>query len=141
MQIEVLKNELAGALSALGKLVCRTAPVELYRSLRIEGKEDKISFQTIGVDEAITYTITAESVDEFCVIVNFDEFRTVVRYGRNKSVVLVYEEGRFGVDNTLMRTSHVEWPEEQREESDCEVAELPGNFVLGKLATALPRRH
>jgi len=138
MQIEVSKSELAGALSALGKLVCRTAPVELYRSLRIEGKEDKISFQTIGVDEAITYTIPAESVENFCVTVNFDEFRTVVRYGRNKSVVLVYEEGRFGVDNTLMRTSHVEWPKEQREEGDCEVAELPGNFVLGKLATAAP---
>ena len=50
MQIEVLKNELAGALSALGKLVCRTSPVEVYRSLRIEGKENKISFQTVGLD-------------------------------------------------------------------------------------------
>ena len=38
MQIEVSKNELAGALSALGKLVVRTSPVELFRSLLIEGK-------------------------------------------------------------------------------------------------------
>ena len=109
MQIEVSKNELAGALSALGKLVCRTAPVELFRSLRIEGKENKISFQTIGVDEAITYTIPAESVENFCVTVNFDEFHTVVRYGRNKSTVLVYEDGRFGVvgDHREKRTKRV----------------------------------
>ena len=60
MQIEIVKNELAGALSALGKLVCRTSPVEVYRSLRIEGKENKISFQTVGLDEAITYTLPVE---------------------------------------------------------------------------------
>ena len=45
MQIEVLKSELAEALRALGKLVCRTAAVEVYRSLRIKGKENKISFK------------------------------------------------------------------------------------------------
>jgi hypothetical protein len=33
MQIGVSKSELAGALNALGKLVCRTAAVEIYRSL------------------------------------------------------------------------------------------------------------
>ena len=57
MQIEVSKCELAGALSALGKLVCRTSPVEVYRSLRIEGKGNKLSFQTVGLDEAITCTL------------------------------------------------------------------------------------
>ena len=96
MQIEVSKNELAGALSVLGKLVCRTAPVELFRSLRIEGRENKISFQTVGLDEAITYTIPADGVESFCAVVNFDEFRTVVRYGSCKAVALVYEDERFG---------------------------------------------
>ena len=88
MQIEVSKNEWAGALSALGKLVCRTAPVELFRSLRIEGKENKIELQTTSIDEVLTCTIPAEGAGEFRVIVNFDEFRTVARYGRNKSTVL-----------------------------------------------------
>ena len=138
MQIEVSKNELAGALSALGKLVCRTAPVELYRSLRIEGKGDIVAFQTTSIDETITCTIPAEGAGEFRVVVNFDEFRTVVRYGRNKSTVLVYEDGRFGVDSTLMRTGHVDWPEEPHEEGECKVAELPENFVGKYLATAAP---
>ena len=143
MQIEVSKSELAGALSALGKLVCRTSPVEVYRSLRIEGKGNKISFQTVGLDEAITYTLPVESVEEFCVIVNFDEFRTIVRYGRSKSVALVYEDGRFGVDSTLIRTSHVDWPTERVEDGDCEVAELPRLFIgyLSELAPIVDRNN
>jgi hypothetical protein len=143
MKIEVSKTELAGALSALGKLVCRTSPVEVYRSLRIEGKENKISFQTVGLDEAITYTLPIEGVEEFCVMVNFDEFRTVVRYGRNKSVVLVYEDGRFGIDSTLMRTSRVDWPTERMENGDCEVAELPRLFIgyLSELAPIVDRNN
>ena len=138
MQIEVSKSELAGALSALGKLVCRTSPVKVYRSLRIESKENKISFQTVWLDEAITYTLPVEGMEEFCAIVNFDEFRTVVRYGRSKSVALVYEDGRFGVDSTLIRTSHVDWPKEQREDGERKVAELPENFIGKYLATAAP---
>ena len=138
MQIEVSKNELAGALSALGKLVCRTAPVELFRSLRIEGKENKIELQTTSIDEVLTCTIPAEGAGEFRVVVNFDEFRTVVRCGHNKSTVLVYEDGRFGVDSTLMRTGRVDWPEEPHEEGECNVAELPENFIGKYLATAAP---
>lgn len=53
MQIEVSKSELAEALSALGKLVCRTAPVELYRSLRIDGKENKIELHLYRAREEI----------------------------------------------------------------------------------------
>ena len=73
MQIEVKKNLLAGALGALGKVVCRTSPVEAYRSLRIEGKEGRITFQTVGLDEVITYTLPVEEAEEFCVVVNFVE--------------------------------------------------------------------
>jgi len=76
MQIEVLKNELAGALSALGKLVVRTSPVELFRSLRIEGKGDTLSFQTTSINETITCTIPADGAGEFSVIVPiFKEFQ------------------------------------------------------------------
>ena len=109
MQIEVSKNELSGALSALGKLVCRTAPVELFRSLRIEGKENKISSQTVGLEESITCTIPSVGAGEFRVVVNFDEFRTVVRYGSCKAVALVYEDERIGIvgDHREERTKRV----------------------------------
>ena len=143
MQIEVLKSELAEALRALGKLVCRTAAVESYRSLRIEGKENKIAFQTIGLDEAITYTIPAEGVEEFCAVVNFDEFRTIVRNSRNKSVLFEYEPGRFGVDHCMMRTFDIEWPAERVEAEDCESAELSYGFVdfLAALAPIVDRNN
>ena len=137
MQIEVKKNLLSGALGALGKIVCRTSPVEAYRSLRIEGKEGRIVFQTVGLDEAIMYTLPVEGAETFAVIVNFDEFRTVVRACRNKSVVLIYEEGRFVIDHSLMRPLNVEWPEEHHEAGQFEIAELPQNFI-GSLATAAP---
>ncbi|MBQ6596443.1 MAG: hypothetical protein IJH79_02720, partial [Lentisphaeria bacterium] len=133
--MEISRNELAGALSALGKLVCRTSPVEVYRSLRIEGKNNQISFQTAGVNEAITFMLPAEDVEEFAVVVNFDEFRTIVRASRNKTLVLEYGEGKFGVNHCLMRTVNVEWPEERREKEGSEVSDLPENFV-GMLAMA-----
>jgi len=139
MQIEVSKSELAEALRALGKLVCRTSPVEGYRSLRIEGKENKIEFQTVGLDEAITYMIPAEGIEAFCAVVNFDEFRTIVRSSRNKSVLFEYEPGRFGVDHCMMRTLDVEWPAERVETGDCEVAELSYGFVDFLAALAPPQ--
>ena len=141
MQIEVSKSELAGALGALGKLVCRTSPVEVYRSLRIEGKENKIEFQTVGLDEAITYTIPAEGIEAFCAVVNFDEFRTIIRASRNKSLLFEYEPRRFGVDNCMMRTFDIEWPAERVETGGCEVAELQYGFIdfLASLAPIVNR--
>ena len=129
MKIEVLKSELAGALSALGKLVCRTAAAEVYRSLRIECKKSKIAFQTVGLDEAITCTLPVEGGEDFSTVVNFDEFRTIVRACRNKSLVFEYEPGKFGVDHCLMRTFDVEWPTERVETCDPEVAELQYGFL------------
>ena len=137
MNVEISKSELAGALGALGKLVCRTSPVEIYRSLRIEGKNNQISFQTAGANEAITFTLPAEGVEEFAVVVNFDEFRSIVRASRNKTLVLEYGQGKFGVDHCLMRTVNVEWPEERCEKEGSEVSDLPENFV-GMLATLAP---
>ena len=65
MNVEISRNELAGALNALGKLVSRTNQADVYRSLRIEGKNDIVFFRTVGSDEAITYAVPAEGVEEF----------------------------------------------------------------------------
>ena len=69
---------------------------------------------------------------------NFDEFRTVARYSRNKSSVLAYEDGKFAVDNCAMRTLDVEWPAEHVEEKRFVAAELSGTFIPGYLAAAAP---
>ena len=137
MRIEVKKNLVVGALNALGKVVCRTSPVEAYRSLKIEGKNDRITFQTAGLDEVITYKLPVEGVETFTAIVNFDDFRTVVRACRNKSVAIECEDGEIRVDHVLLRTIETEWPEEHHEAGQFEIAELPQNFI-GALATAAP---
>ena len=133
----ILKSKLTQALVALGKIVSRTSPVEAYRSLRIEGRDGKIAFQTVAPDEAVSYTLPVEGVEAFTDIVNFDDFRTVVRACRNKSVAIECEDGEIRVDHVPLRTIETEWPEEHHEAGQFEIAELPQNFI-GALATAAP---
>ena len=106
--MEISRNLLAGALGALGKLVCRTSPVEAYRSVLIEGKENKISFRTAGSEESVTFTMDCENAGEFTIAVNFDAFRTAVKAGKNKTVVLDPDAESLLVDNTLMKAARVE---------------------------------
>ena len=131
--MKISKNEIASALVALGKLVCRTSPVEVYRSLQIESKENQIKFQTVAVGESLTYTIPVEETVEFSVIVNFDEFRTIVRACRNKALTLEYIDGKFSVENCLIHTITADWPEEAQVDNGTASA-LPKGFV-GQLAT------
>ena len=135
--MEISRNLLAGALSALGKLVSRTSPVEAYRSVLIEGKENKISFRTTGNEESVTFTVDCENAGEFRVSVNFDAFRTAVKSGKNKTIVLDPDSESLGVDNTLLVASRVEWPEIGGSAESAATAELPENFV-GLLAAAAP---
>ncbi|MBQ7696929.1 MAG: hypothetical protein IJT50_17635, partial [Lentisphaeria bacterium] len=135
--MEISRNLLAGALGALGKLVCRTSPVEAYRSVLIEGKENKISFRTAGNEESVTFTVDCENAGVFRIAVNFDAFRTAVKAGKNKTVVLDPDAESLLVDNTLLMAAHVEWPEIGGSAESAATAELPENFV-GALATVAP---
>ena len=64
MQIEVSKSELSEALRALGKLVTRTSPIEVFRSLKITGQGNTISFQP-GLDFRLHWCYFAPDVG-FC---------------------------------------------------------------------------
>ena len=44
--IEVNKNTLAGAFGALGKLICRTSPMSLFKSIKIEAADGKLRLAT-----------------------------------------------------------------------------------------------
>ena len=135
--MEISRNLLAGALGALGKLVSRTSPVEAYRSVLIEGKEDKISFRTAGNDETVTFTVDCDNAREFSIAVNFDAFRTAVKAGKNKTVILDPDPESLGVDSTLLMAARVEWPEIGGTADSAATAELPENFV-GALAAVAP---
>ena len=110
--IEVNKNTLASALPALGKLICRTSPLMLCKSIKIESEDRTLRLSTCGISEGITFELESESEDEFCCMVGFDEFRDAVRGGRNKTVCLNYEAGTLLVgDRYLMTVKDVEWPD------------------------------
>ena len=72
------KNELASALPALGKLVCRTSPLAICKSIKIEAAEGKLRLSTCGLTGGISFELETDSEEEFCCVVGFDEFRDAV---------------------------------------------------------------
>ena len=89
--IEVTKNTLAGAFGALGKMICRTSPLTLCKSIKVEAAEGKLRLSTCGVNEEVSFELETDSEEEFSCVVGFDEFRDAVKSGRNKTVELAYE--------------------------------------------------
>ena len=110
--IEVNKSMLAGAFGALGKLICRTSPLALYKSIKIEAEDRTLRLSTCGLSEGVTFELEADGDDEFSCLVGFDEFRDAVRGGRNKTIGLTYEAGTLLVgDRYLITVKDVEWPD------------------------------
>ena len=137
MNLEISKNELDGALAALGKLVSRTSPQEAYRSVQIEGKEDKLIFRTANGSESLAFSITAEIAEPLQTVVLFDDFRTAVKCSRNKALTISVENGNLSVEHQPLRPVAGEFPATPEPASGCEVFALPAGFV-GLLAQAAP---
>ena len=73
--IEVNKNTLASALPALGKLICRTSPMTLFKSIKIESADGKLRLATCATSEEIAFEMESGGEEVFCCLVGFDEFR------------------------------------------------------------------
>ena len=133
--IEVNKNTLTGAFGALGKLICRTSPLALYKSIKIEAEDRTLRLSTCGLNEGVTFELEADGDDEFSCLVGFDEFRDAVKSGRNKTVEVAFEAGLLLVgDRYLMTVKDVEWPDftPKTEIKSCELPE----GVIGMFARA-----
>ena len=110
--IEVNKNTLAGAFGALGKMICRTSPLTLCKSIKVEAAEGKLRLSTCGVNEEVSFELETSSDEVFSCLVGFDEFRDAVKGGRNKTVEVAFEAGLLLVgDRYLMTVKDVEWPD------------------------------
>ena len=110
--IEVNKSTLASALPALGKLICRTSPMTLFKSIKIESTDGKLRLATCGVNEEVSFELETGGEEVFCCLVGFDEFRDAVKSGRNKTVEVAFEAGLLLVgDRYLMTVKDVEWPD------------------------------
>ena len=121
MKIE--KRNLNEALRVLGKVVCQTSPVELYRSVRFVGNEEKvIAMSTDGV-ETVSVQIEAVTETEVDFCVEFRELKDLIRICRTETLEL---EGKY-----------LEFPNIEEPELDSIVTGLPDNFTE-LLALAAP---
>ena len=143
MRIEVNKNELAGALNALGKLICRTSPVEAYRSVQITGREGKLHFRTAGKDECIEFMMDAEMENEFSVLVGFEPFRQAVRGSRNRSLAFELTDEHLTIDGMQMTLLNCEFPKVPDAPDDVKSEQLPDSFIelLGVAAPVVNRNE
>ena len=113
--MKVEKRNLNEALRVLGKVVCQTSPVELYRSVRFVGNTDGVTaMATDGVETvAVQIEAMAETDVDFCL--PFRELKDLIRINRAETLEL---EG-----------SYIEFPDIEKPESDAVVSELPDNFA------------
>ena len=137
MRIELNKSVLAGALTALGKLVSRISPIEAYRCIEVRAQENVLHFRTNDITESLDFTMEAETEGDFAKVVSFEDFRSAVRNCRNKSIVLEVEEKLFRVDTAELVLSDCEFPEVRYIPPEAKSEDLPDNF-LGLLNTAAP---
>ena len=113
--IEVNKNTLAGAFSALGKMICRTSPLALCKSIKVESADGKLRLSTYGLNEEVSFELETGGDEVFCCMVGFDEFRDAVKSGRNKMVEVAFEAGLLLVgDRYLITVQDVECLEKWR---------------------------
>ena len=117
--MRVEKKALNDALRVLGKVVCQTSPVELYRSIRFVGDVDGVmAMATDGVEVvSVILDAFAETEIDFCV--PFKALKDLVRIGRSETIELT---GTF-----------IEFPATEGPAADAMSATLPANF--GELLT------
>ena len=127
--MRVEKRVLNDALRVLGKVVCQTSPVELYRSVRFIGDENGIrAMATDGVETgSVILDAFTETEIDFCV--PFKELKDQVRIGRSETIELT---GKF-----------IEFPELEEPTADAISAILPVNFgeLLTQAASVIDRSN
>ena len=121
--MRVEKKTLNDALRILGKVVCQTSPVELYRSIRFTGDEDgAMAMATDGV-EVVSIMLDAFAENEFDFCVPFRELKDLVRASRSETLELA---GKF-----------IEFPVCEEPTAEAEAVKLDSNFCE-YLAQAAP---
>ena len=125
MRIE--KKTLNDALRVLGKVVCQTSPVELYRSVRFVGDVDGVMAMATDGVETVSMAVDAFTDAEIDFCVPLKELKDQVRMGRSETLEL---NGTF-----------IEFPELEEPSADAISAILPVNFgeLLAQAASVVDR--
>ena len=138
MEIPANKNSLAGALSALGKLVSRTSLIKAYQGIEIEGKANMLYFRTRNVIEQIEFRLFGDLEDDFpATLVEFEQFRQLVRNCKNKTLKLEIDCGEVFIDDVKLAPVKGSFPpKEQIPDQDICVTELPADTFSALLLLA-----
>ena len=127
--MKITKNELSRALRVLGKVVCQTSPVELYRSIRFVGDECSIrAMATDGVESvSVKVEAFADSAIDFCV--PFKELKEQIRSSRSEFMELSGE--------------YLDFPEPDEPTADVLSVVLPANFgeLIAQAAPIIDRNN
>ena len=127
--MKITKNELSRALRVLGKVVCQTSPLELYRSIRFVGDECGIrAMATDGVETvSVKLEAFADSAIDFCV--PFKELKEELRTTRSEFMELS--------GNSLA------YPEPEEPASEAVPVVLPADFgeLLSQAAPIVDRSN
>ncbi len=132
MQINLNKNELAGALAALGKLVSRTSLIKAYQAIQIEGRANTLYFRTRNIVEEIEFRMDADLEDDIpATLAEFEPFRLAVRNCKNKTLKLAIESGEVFIEGVKLNPVKGDFPEQEGipEQDNVAVTSLPENFV------------
>ena len=127
MRIE--KKTLNDALRVLGKVVCQTLPVELYRSIRFVGDVDGVMAMATDGVETVSVAVDAFTESEIDFSVPFKELKDLVRMGRSETIEL--------------SGTYIEFPDLEEPTEDMVSAILPVNFgeLLAQAAPIVDRSN
>ena len=127
MRIE--KKTLNDALRVLGKVVCQTSPVELYRSVRFVGDVDGVMAMATDGVETVSMAVDAFTDAEIDFCIPFKELKDLVRMGRSETIEL--------------SGTYIEFPEFEEPTADAISAILPVNFgeLVSQAATIVDRSN
>ena len=127
--MKIKKRVLNDALRVLGKVVCQTSPVELYRSIRFVGDECGIRAMATDGVEAVEVAVEAVTNLEVDFCLPFKELKELVRISRS--------------DELELTGNPIEFPEFEKPTTDAVSAILPVNFgeLLAQAAPIVDRSN
>ena len=94
--MKVEKKVLNDALRVLGKVVCQTSPVELYRSVRFVGTADGVTAMATDGIETVAVQLDAETESDVDFCVPFRELKDLIRINRSGGLIDEMPRLRFG---------------------------------------------
>jgi len=141
----VSKSLLAHVLIALGKLVCRTSPVEVYRCVRLQGAKNKLTLSVVSPKESLQVDLPADGEDVFDAVILFASLKDAVKGGGEGTVTFSMTDGILNACVTgAHKTASIpfplrkeEWPNGFQVPADAKSVTLPDGFC-SMLATAAP---